>query len=648
MRSLVAALLASASLLAAGPAAAQFSWTMASAPGGAPSPPSTNGFYALPQAAYSCSTNYYVNAATGNDSRTSTQAQSSSTPWLTIGKATTGSSVFGPGTCVNVAPGTYAEDVTMANSSGTAGNANSATGNAVLRCSTAATPWLAYWTLGISGSNPSCLITTASDSPYAIVDFPHTSAYSILDGFDITQPFQGSQSVSAFAYNSTTGVVTLTLGGGAEVCPQTGFSVAGLTGTGSISIANGYFFAGAGTACSGSAPATATTVTYTVATGLTMVYVTGGTLSYGVGATYGVGTDIGNPNPGGHHYSVLNSRIHDTPGAGADWLFADDIFMVGNVIFNTAWGNGNDTSGISLVENTAQTGTGAFDGTYGSVSGVLVRNVLANNVTEHNGNLYAPFSDGNGIIVDTMNGTQSSCTPTYSFGTLLYGNVSYLNGGKGLHTFFSSHTATINNTSYSNNWDILNSSATQRADLDEVCGNGNIVQNNIAVATAGSVNKQPDNIAAGSYDLGGSTFGVGGLWNNNILDGNGSFGCFNIGSSGLAGVTCYNGVASILKTNPSAWASGTSYSQSALVLGSDGNTYASLVNSNAGNNPISSPTKWQNNGLANNSYPTDPLFTSTSLPNFVLQSGSPALGASTSAVTALGGPSVATPNIGAY
>ena len=53
-------------------------------------------------------TNYYVNAATGNDSRTAVQAQNPATPWLTIQHANKRTlSNACPGAIVNVASGTY-------------------------------------------------------------------------------------------------------------------------------------------------------------------------------------------------------------------------------------------------------------------------------------------------------------------------------------------------------------------------------------------------------------------------------------------------------------------------------------------------------------------------------------------------------------
>src|ERR1700722_4945840 len=55
----------------------------------------------------SAQTNYYVNAATGNDSNTAVQAQNPSTPWLTISHAVAAYTLGAAGAVIHVAGGTY-------------------------------------------------------------------------------------------------------------------------------------------------------------------------------------------------------------------------------------------------------------------------------------------------------------------------------------------------------------------------------------------------------------------------------------------------------------------------------------------------------------------------------------------------------------
>ena len=85
-------------------------------------------------------------------------------------------------------------------------------------------------------------------------------------------PYTGAKTVSSGTYNGGTGLVTLTLASAANLSPGDSVIVSGATGTGSFAAINGTFTAGAGTGGS--------TVTYTIATGLTLT-ITGGSLTTG-------------------------------------------------------------------------------------------------------------------------------------------------------------------------------------------------------------------------------------------------------------------------------------------------------------------------------------------------------------------------------
>jgi len=89
----------------------------------------------------------------------------------------------------------------------------------------------------------------------------------------ILVPHTGSINVSSGTYNSTTGLVTLTLASSPGISPGTTVVVAGLTGTGSYASANGTFTAATGT--------TGTTLTYYIATTLTLTISTTGTITTG-------------------------------------------------------------------------------------------------------------------------------------------------------------------------------------------------------------------------------------------------------------------------------------------------------------------------------------------------------------------------------
>lgn len=82
-----------------------------------------------------------------------------------------------------------------------------------------------------------------------------------------------SINVSSGTYTSGTGLVTLTLASPHGLTPGVTVTVAGLTGTGSFASANGTFTTAAGT--------TGSTLTYVIATGLTMTISTTGTVTTG-------------------------------------------------------------------------------------------------------------------------------------------------------------------------------------------------------------------------------------------------------------------------------------------------------------------------------------------------------------------------------
>lgn len=79
-----------------------------------------------------------------------------------------------------------------------------------------------------------------------------------------------STTASSGTYNSTTGLVTLTLAATQTLSPGDTVTVSGATGTGSFANINGTFQAGVGTG--------STTLTYTIATGLTLT-ITGATVA---------------------------------------------------------------------------------------------------------------------------------------------------------------------------------------------------------------------------------------------------------------------------------------------------------------------------------------------------------------------------------
>lgn len=140
-----------------------------------------------------------------------------------------------------------------------------------------------------------------------------------------------------------------------------------------------------------------------------------------------------------HHVVVSNMIVHDVPGGGISVEKSDYVTIEHNTVYNNSWYTLYATSGISiLTPKDADTNTTTY------------RNVIRNNRVYNNKTLVKwektqDYSDGNGIIIDsTLN------APAYSGKTLVTNNVSYLNGGSGIHAYHSADVDIINNTAYTN------------------------------------------------------------------------------------------------------------------------------------------------------------------------------------------------------
>ena len=116
---------------------------------------------------YACTTNYYVSLS-GSDSNSGT---SPSTPWLTLQHANDSLPTGGAaaGSCINVAPGTYAQGVLI----NAGGNLASSTGYVVYRCTTMDACIVTDVAAG--GENGSFTWNTSVQ--------PMTGNYVMIDGF---------------------------------------------------------------------------------------------------------------------------------------------------------------------------------------------------------------------------------------------------------------------------------------------------------------------------------------------------------------------------------------------------------------------------------------------------------------------------------
>lgn len=175
-----------------------------------------------------------------------------------------------------------------------------------------------------------------------------------------------------------------------------------------------------------------------------------------------------------HHIVVRNCTIHEWGGSGIAAIWSDYITIEDNLIYDNAWYSRWGDSGVSTWEDLA------FD-TAPGYHMIIQRNVLYNNVQ------LVPQSDGDGIIIDSLNCTQTCLTGDqriYPNRTLVSNNLVFSNGGAGIVTYQSEHIDVVNNTSYENLQSPVNSGwgdvfINQCSDVN--------VYNNIAYPTPGGV-----------------------------------------------------------------------------------------------------------------------------------------------------------------
>ena len=146
-----------------------------------------------------------------------------------------------------------------------------------------------------------------------------------------------------------------------------------------------------------------------------------------------------------HHILLEGNTIHDVPGNGIEVYGADYVTIEGNTIYDTSWWSPYGDSAISLYESRD------------SDAATTYKNFIVGNTTYGNAEYfpcscrdYASISDGNGIIIDDNENTQAN-NVAYHGRTLIALNVSYGNGGSGIHAYASQHVDIVDNTAYGNN-----------------------------------------------------------------------------------------------------------------------------------------------------------------------------------------------------
>ena len=174
-----------------------------------------------------------------------------------------------------------------------------------------------------------------------------------------------------------------------------------------------------------------------------------------------------------HHLRIADCTVFDCPGGGMNAIDSDRVAFENNHVYGNCHWMIYAGSGISNLHGSN------FEATPLEYRLLVRNNHCHDNYCTQAWAKTGKLSDGNGIIVDDMRNTQTpSPTGTYHGRVLVQGNVSYRNGGSGMHAFSSNHVDFINNTAYGNNlvMDYSQISITQCTDCR--------VLNNIIVAPA--------------------------------------------------------------------------------------------------------------------------------------------------------------------
>ncbi|RFB94562.1 RTX toxin [Rhizobium leguminosarum bv. trifolii] len=217
---------------------------------------------------------------------------------------------------------------------------------------------------------------------------------------------------------------------------------------------------------------------------------------FDIGGATGDGIEANNV----HHIQILNNTVHGSGESGIQFNQSDFIRIEGNETYNNA--SSGWFSGISIYQNRNITGDTSTEG---------YRTIVRNNVSHDNVTKSGAHTDGNGIIIDDFQSTQTSGYPNYTYKTLVDNNLVYGNGGKGVQVTWSDSVTVSNNTAYHNNQDPQNT-GTWRGELSNSASSNNTWVNNIAVADP-SLNKNNtaiDNTSTDSY----SNKNV--VWANNV------------------------------------------------------------------------------------------------------------------------------------
>ncbi|MFI7239040.1 choice-of-anchor Q domain-containing protein [Streptomyces cyaneofuscatus] len=144
-----------------------------------------------------------------------------------------------------------------------------------------------------------------------------------------------------------------------------------------------------------------------------------------------------------HHVEVSGNVVHGCAGGGISAISSDHVDITSNHVHSNSWYTVYATSGISIL---TPRDVGAADPRKYKIR--ITGNRVHDNETKIKWEKCRCYSDGNGIIIDTLKGDGEN--PAYRGRALVADNLSYDNGGSGIHSYKSQHVDIIHNTAYKN------------------------------------------------------------------------------------------------------------------------------------------------------------------------------------------------------
>ncbi len=172
------------------------------------------------------------------------------------------------------------------------------------------------------------------------------------------------------------------------------------------------------------------------------------------------GFDIGASNPNSsnntgtgleawtsNYVEFKNNYVHDCGCGGISFREGDYATIQLNVVRDNAKISNFNCSGISVYQPNQLNNNGGFHI-------IIRRNVAFENECDVPFNVGAGTfdqpTDGNGIILDDFNNTQSSSFPAYKAKTLIENNLAFNNGGAGIKVFETDNATIRHNTTWHN------------------------------------------------------------------------------------------------------------------------------------------------------------------------------------------------------